>query len=662
MSDFVNAYNFISLRDDKGKKQEYEAYRSKDGLLTGKIKCHLVTKTPLIIPDHEGVPNRKDNPDKIPEYPFMTVDGQPMIPGSSLRGVFRSAYETITDSCVFTNDDYYFSSRTGVAKKAGLLKEVNGQWFLYEAKRYVDSQDVLSGDFNVGDKVKFTQGEKTSKNRRGDIIKTPIAEKIENHTGSDEPDGYVMKIGRIHTAAVSHYGVFKLISNNGHRVPDICIKTFKENIKQYAENIKPKAEEAEKERFYVIAREQVKKYRDLLKNPNGEFIPVWYEEYTNNNGKKYYFALAQMSRNIYTNKPDDLLAESLKHCNDRKKLCPACALFGFIGKDNDSVGSRVRFSDAWCVDHNVLDDEKVHLLLGAPRSSSLEFYLRGAGDFYHADFNGVSLSGRKFYWHHSDFDIKKIRENEPTPEQRTMSSYLQYVKEKARFDFEVYFDGITKSQLDELYTALTYGDNEEDGKLCHKIGHGKPLGFGSVKVIADEVCVRTVSLNGDGVSYTEDKEFLQRVEAESLPPDLKKAVDFCAMKGQNIDYPRYGGHGEIYEWFSKNRRLSNRLERAQYHSILPKVQKDNQGQPFRPDMTGNSNNASGGGSNRKPGNGVHSHPSRKPHSNAGNNPNRNNKPQNNSSGSYSSGEFKYNPFADALKPKQDGHKDKPPKK
>lgn len=58
--------------------------------------------------------------------------------------------------------------------------------------------------------------------------------------------------------------------------------------------------------------------------------------------------------------------------------------------------------------------------------------------------------------------------------------------EKPLFEFTVYYDGITKKQLDRLIWCINFGDNTKEGKMAHKIGHGKPLGLGSVKFLVTE--------------------------------------------------------------------------------------------------------------------------------------------------------------------------------
>ena len=326
---FVNAYNFIPLKcGEKKPLNEYSLVENVE-LLTGKIECHLTTKTPLIIPDHEKLID--DN-----EYPFMTVDDKPMIPGSSLRGMFRSAFETITDSCFpIIGNDYLYSSRSKKPKKAGLLKKHNNKWILYEADRYSEgingsrSGNALSTS-ETGKKINFSWVEKD-----GRLYITGI----NNTGGKNVKSGYVLIMNTLGKGTGRSVFVNKNTELASFNETDEQFKIFRKNIEMYKEG---------------AAGQYAAVYETKLNTLNFEdMLPVWYEEYKHtSNGKEkinFYMALSQLSRNVFINKPNDLLTKKqLVSCKNKRKLCPACALFGFIGDVNESIGSYVRFSDAFC--------------------------------------------------------------------------------------------------------------------------------------------------------------------------------------------------------------------------------------------------------------------------------------------------------------------------
>ncbi|MDM8518202.1 type III-E CRISPR-associated gRAMP effector Cas7-11, partial [Desulfobacterales bacterium HSG16] len=71
-------------------------------LYTGKLICTLKTLTPLIIPDGEDIKKDEKN---HKTYDFFNLNGQKCIPGSEIRGMISSVYETLTNSCLRVFDD-----------------------------------------------------------------------------------------------------------------------------------------------------------------------------------------------------------------------------------------------------------------------------------------------------------------------------------------------------------------------------------------------------------------------------------------------------------------------------------------------------------------------------------------------------------------------------
>ena len=568
---FVNPYNFIPLKDGV-KKDLGEYYTDGDELLSGRLECRLTTKTPILLPDHEHAKKNTFNGNEYDDYPFMTADGKPMIPGSSIRGVVRSVFEALTDSCVFTNDDYYFSSRTNIAKKAGLLEKTDTGWALREAIRYAAKPERVN-DKETGDFVGFISNEAKNARYVKEILPSPDGSP---HTG------YVLKMNqiRIEEGKLSAYSVIEQKPGGETMTLDQkFIDTFEVNLEKYAEN------EKEKEGGGNRARVYKQKYAGMK---TGDLLPVWYEKDDSEEG--CYLAPSQLSRNIYTKKPKDFLKKkNLDPCTSRKKLCPACALFGFVasggGNEGSAIGSRVRFSDAWPT--GAVEPLKSRLLpvLASPRSSSLEFYLRHPARFYHADTKNAELAGRKIYWHHSEFDIEKLN----VTESPNMTCFMQPVDKGNEFSFNVYFDQITKRQLDQLFTALTLGENEKDSLHCHKVGHGKPVGFGSVKITVGGAYSRSYSDAG----YCPEESLLENIKASladspvAIPEALSKATDFEAAKGFRIDYPRMAEKGDIFQWFSKNRPVGIAGKGTKFETKLPFINDEDITLPNNP-KDGNS--------------------------------------------------------------------------
>ena len=111
MKRFINPYTFVTLGDECDKSINLKTVKeSHNERLSGYIDCSLETLTELFIPDTSKEPDELSGGHKRQE--FNKVDNKPVIPGSSIRGVIRSVFETITNSCLSTTrDDAYLHKR-----------------------------------------------------------------------------------------------------------------------------------------------------------------------------------------------------------------------------------------------------------------------------------------------------------------------------------------------------------------------------------------------------------------------------------------------------------------------------------------------------------------------------------------------------------------------
>lgn len=578
MSDqFVNPYTFVPVRN--GQKRSYNSYW--DGqLISGKISCRLKTRTQISICDYGSDERSHD---------FYSINGTPVIPGSSIRGVIRSVYEALTDSCfssVNADDKDYFSSRMNKTTP-GLLVREGGRYVLYRAERSKDDdadtqyEPWITDNLKTGDKVRFDRYKKSEKH--GTIY---YVDGVNNDDGN-EYEGYVHRVDHFEQKGTHNFNsIFRKLDRVG-TIDEAYIERFGVNLKCY----EPKN---------VNCANDYKEAFERMKNKDGVYLPCWYAA---ENGH-YYFAPSQMSRSIYYNKPIDLLAkQNLDRCISRENICEACALFGMVsgeesGEENSGVAvpARVRFGDADCVSKDPLEmNGQLFTLpiLAAPRLSSFEFYLINKNSSYGADDKDTRISGRKFYWHNNKANITGNSENKPG---NKMDSSVQLVKKGVEFTFDVYFDNITEPMLKKLLFAITLGDNTPDGAHCHKIGHGKPIGLGSVKIIAEKVHVRTFS----GGIYTENVTDGSEITMDDLGSSLAfnkasilKVTDFNAVAdGSMIHYPVTNTCNDIFKWFAENR-SSFASGKPGYAQKLPCLRDTNQFLNKNAEKGGRDNQSSG---------------------------------------------------------------------
>ncbi len=103
---FLNPYNFVRVINQPRPQNHvlgncppppHDRYVG----LTGRITCEVEAVTPLFISDSHAV---KGGVGEHRTYRFFQVEGQPALPASSLRGMVRSVFEAVTNSCLVAID------------------------------------------------------------------------------------------------------------------------------------------------------------------------------------------------------------------------------------------------------------------------------------------------------------------------------------------------------------------------------------------------------------------------------------------------------------------------------------------------------------------------------------------------------------------------------
>ena len=162
-------------------------------------------------------------------------------------------------------------------------------------------------------------------------------------------------------------------------------------------------------------------------------------------------------------------------CQNAQRLCICCRMFGWLKEGNVHLG-RVQIRDATPQGRNWLVTDATYIewqALSSPKRHPA-FYSTADG----------RPRGRKFYYHH----------NPDEPEQKVTSSSrtrsgdpnesIAIAKAGETFDVRVDFTDLTSAELGLLLYALLL----EEG-LYHKVGKGKPLGFGTVHITLDTLSV-----------------------------------------------------------------------------------------------------------------------------------------------------------------------------
>lgn len=636
---FINPYNFISADQSPSRNINMEAedaFQGGSDLHTGYFVCELTAKTPLAIPD---VAVRK--PDEEEEghyyYPFYRLGKIPAIPGSSLRGVFRSVFETLTNSCMVTLKPEERITKRSIPNPnrpflAGVLKRSDsGKWELYAAERIAlvgdgetysplndvdgraayrrytigrdeDDEKYLEDDnqdkLYYGDEVKIEHSgpghEKTIRRqgneRRIEVWNDRSVSAIQKGTGTKCYLYLGEKIFNKHAESVfrimEEEPLISGVGNNEEKIKN-AIQSLEETLVMY--------------RSSSINRNLGQShfgYKGYERAKRNGVIPIWYQYEDSGN---LYFSLASIGRISYQTTMREL-SRHHEPCEDRKELCPACAVFGMIGKSDEKnlkncrgMGSRVRVTDAVLSDDGPKEiKDKVTLQeLGSPRTSYLPFYSTDGKNY---DEEGAEIRGRKYYWHNpeaAEDETVYIAKADPriskSKEKTKRNGTFELVR--GTFTFKVYYDHLSDKQLKMLEWTLTLGGN--DTLYMHKIGHGKPLGLGSAKVKILERKERECSSDGYRIDNVEtipqgeetipellDQGAWEKVKIISEYKEGSKALihypQVLESEGLRMEREREGfiyteNALAAHKWFSNNARYERRclpdIEKAETEQL-----------------------------------------------------------------------------------------------
>jgi CRISPR-associated protein (TIGR03986 family) len=270
---------------------------------------------------------------------------------------------------------------------------------------------------------------------------------------------------------------------------------------------------------------------------------------------------------------------SYSPCTSLGDLCPCCALFGIVtaGDEVESLAGRVCIGTAWLEDDADLVTDQTLQILASPKPQCAMFYLMkrdgtSTGRMRWQD-NASVLRGRKFYWHKQNLRQEDYNAEKPSKQNSTVE-----LLNKGEFKFTVGFYNLRKWEVGLLLWSLDPGEG-----FRHKLGMGKPLGLGSVKItieafneIRRDERYRSILTTGDHPANPDlfilaYKKWISgcqsddpaRIEQawQSLPfmADLLHLLRWQSLP-HPVQYPRSrdrDGNSRGYQWFVDYRNNSN---------------------------------------------------------------------------------------------------------
>lgn len=125
---------------------------------------------------------------------------------------------------------------------------------------------------------------------------------------------------------------------------------------------------------------------------------------------------------------------------------------------------------------NPILEEAIPETLSSPKPTTFQHYLEQESNniknLQNYNSNNTNIRGNKLYWHKSGTIWKKHTEfNE------NIDTKIKPVKPNIKFKFRIRFENLSRNELGALLFALKLPN-----ECAHKLGMGKPLGLGSVKI------------------------------------------------------------------------------------------------------------------------------------------------------------------------------------
>ncbi len=639
---FRNPYNFVrflpagssgSAETRQLGRMQPPSQESFEGLC-GTIECTYEMVTPLFI---AGKVEELENRHK--ELDFFTRNEQPLVPASSLRGMIRSIFETITNSCMIhmhqDGDDhleYRLSQDPGLIParvknvdssgceliKLDCSNGVRGvlRCGLYKSYDPVvcNRRDHVTFHTNLlppsiknGDRVAAIVSTGTKLHQRGQVsynyysVREIVPEIMHGSLLPGSHETVVFGYMKITGPNIDNKHDERLFfdwndtpANSGSycpkpvSIPSHSVEKYNHSVRKYFERHKETLEELERAGW--LANE------DTLPFPSsfvkqGERLKPGDLVYLDQHSQEIY--PVAMPRQAYNTAREELLPDHLMPCDDARKLCPACRLFGWVknGKveknEQSAWAGRLQFFDGKFSGEDLWREGAPFVLaiLGSPKPTATFMYLAdkaGSASFkVKYDTEGARLRGRKYYWHQG---MKAFRMNPATGryEWKRVSNSPNDVKDKSNvtlkrvidegktFTFMVRYENLQPVELGALIWALQL----EPG-WHHRLGLAKPLGFGSLKCEAIKINeinrqTRYASLEADGVAPAADMGNQYVIDFKNAMKEryhrdfsqLDSYQDLGAILANNSDlpvhYPRPGikpiEKGEQFKWFVGNKR------------------------------------------------------------------------------------------------------------
>jgi len=559
-------YNFVRLPEmipwTPQDPPAMDRYHEHDERYTGHLTCTLTTASPLYVrcgvtpAEAKAGSEAKDRPDFFYTDPHTR---NPVIPGSSLRGMLRTLVEIVSyskvqpvtdESLVYRavagrsslGDQYrdlmtYRTSSHAIAfqMQAGYMLQQEGDWYIVPAEKIygepfarIEMQDIPRG---------LTQWEKS---RNAWEIYVDIDQPREHRHNRGRIRLYYPKVKRGKAASSSQPRFSRRVLVRTGRIPRKHME-FIFGLPTRGPLI-PVSERLIETYRNQITDEQIKLLgkRRVLKNVQ----PVFY---LMDGRKLLFFGHAMMFRLPYPNTPRDCVPDVL-HNPEQTDLVEA--LFGYVDENAKeravARAGRVAVTDATLLDDPddiwLTDKGLIPKILATPKPTTFQHYLVQPASqesllrhYGSPTPDETVIRGHKLYWHKGDVnraaieaEDAELRGRAQLPPDDTQHTVIQPVRSGVHFQFDIHFENVAAEELGALLWLLEIAQ-DDDYRL--KLGMAKPLGMGAIRVesdlhLTDRTARYTQLFTDDGDAWATG----ERDDAQTIWEDAVAAFETWLLK------------------------------------------------------------------------------------------------------------------------------------
>lgn len=505
-------YNFVPLPDmvvKIGQEQlpDHDSYAANH--LSGWLDCTLTTSSPIYIrgmvkPDRYGEESKN-----LPEFFYVDDKNKPVIPGSSLRGLLRNMVEIAG-----------YGKMTEVSKKRLVYRAVaEGEGTSFGRsynERFMESM-------GYGEYIQRMRAGYMEKRGDGDWSIRPAMERDGTTFALINSEEFPLNGAKHWRDCKNAYSILVKVgpykfeslrkNNDSLKIKQARVSDISDNegggffaaVRIISGKMTKKKSDMvaylpdEKANLLPLGDDLIDAYKDQIRN-NTEQInllgskdgvlrdgqPVFY--LTKEDGSVDFFGHTRFFRLQYSHSPYDLIPEHLKRESD---VDLAEALFGYVKGENSRAG-RVFITDAHLLpnQNKVAEETIVPRILSSPKPTTFQHYLVqdqpdwvASGNSHTTELHDYSdaqaiLRGNKLYWHKGDISLNDIRDSK-VKQQDSQHTEIRPLRSGIEFKFKIHFENLAEQELGALLWVL---QTAADERYRLKLGMGKPLGMGAVKI------------------------------------------------------------------------------------------------------------------------------------------------------------------------------------